>query len=424
MLKKYLEKQAKLNAQLRELMATAEKEDRFLTDDEEKDFAAAQLELTKVESHIERIKMIPQESQESQTPQVTAGSSFVGTPRVVAEPAKKEFSELAEFFEAAMFNQNDQRLDFVSASQNMGAGSKGGFAIPKQFLAGIRSREGSPALVRPRAEVLPAGTPPDSEISIAALDQEPVNGQNQVYGGVIVKHLEEGGLKQETDFNLREVTLKPKEIAAYIPMTDKLLRNWGAASTYAANQLAKAIASAEDFDFLRGNTAGRALGVIPSAAAYKVNRALASTVGIADIRAMYARFGGDEANAVWVAGRAIYEKLLAVVGDGGGATNIISVNQSTDQVTIYGIPVVRHSRVGALGALGDLGLYDFSQYLIKDGAGPIVETGFATGQWERNMRSVKVTFGVDGTPWNSKPFMFEDNFEVSPFVLLDVPSGS
>lgn len=420
-LQKSLEKKAALETELQAMFDKVDGEARYFTDEEAKAFDEKKAELNSVESHIERIKMLPAKTEQKEVTK-TVGSSFVAGS--VAEPAKKEFSELREFMEAAMFNHNDQRLDYVQAEQSMGTGSKGGFAVPSQFVAGIRSKAGSASIIRSRAEVLPAGTPPDSDITLNALDQQPRDGVNQVYGGVIVSHIEEGGLKGETDFNLRQVTLKPKEIAAYIPMTDKLLRNWAAASSFAANQLTAAVTNAEEFDFFQGNTAGRALGVIPSSASYLVNRNTASDVKFTDIKKMLARFDGDESRAVWVASRAVKEKLLSLVGDGGGATNIISVDRSTGGITIYGIPLLFSSRVPGLGVKGDFGLYNFGSYLIKDGSGPIVEVGFAAGQWERNKRSVKVTWNVDGTPWNTAPYMNEDDYEVSPFVVLDVPSGS
>ena len=78
----------------------------------------------------------------------------------------------------------------------------------------------------------------------------------------------------------------------------------------------------------------------------------------------------------------------------------------------------------ALGLRGDVGLFDLQEYVIKDGSGPIVEVGYAYLQWEKNQRSIKITFNVDGRPWMTRPYRDEDNYEVSPFVVLDLPGES
>lgn len=46
-----------------------------------------------------------------------------------------------------------------------------------------------------------------------------------VFGGVEVYWTAEGGLKQETDAGLKEISLEPQEVSAVTIVTDKLLRN-------------------------------------------------------------------------------------------------------------------------------------------------------------------------------------------------------
>jgi HK97 family phage major capsid protein len=420
----YLDKKASLDKDMRDLVAEAEKENRVFSEEEETFFEEMKAEYNKVEAHIERLKSLPAASQEKKLSSTSAAQGFTGAAQPqLAEPAKKEFEDLNDFMLAAITDPNDQRLEWVSAEQSMGQGAKGGFAIPKQIAAGIRSVAPETSLVRSRATVIPAGSPADSEIEITAFDQEPnEDGGSQVFAGVTVEWLEEGGLKPETDFNLRQIVLKPKEVAARIPMTDKLLRNLSAATSYAGELLSQAVRSAEDYQFMRGLGAGTPAGVIPSGAAYAVARDTASQLKFADIKAMESRFMAD--TGVWVAARALKDQILSLVGDGGGATNIISVNQNTGSISIYGKPVIFHSFASALGVKGDFGLYDFSHYLIKDGSGPILEVGFATGQWERNKRSIKITWNVDGKPDMTKPYRNQDNYDVSPFVVLDVPEES
>lgn len=432
MLKALLDRKNALLAKCKAILEAAEAAARLLTSDEEAQIKAAREEIAQVKSQIELVQGFADDEAAAKTEQqqpapLAAAAKTARTSTAPGPEAKKEFESLEDFMTACISNPNDQRLEYreYKSEQSFGTGAKGGFAIPRQFLPQVRSIDPEEALVRPRATVIPAGNPPDAEVTFPALDQEPTAaGANQVYAGVTVEKIEEGGLKPETDFNLRQISLQPHEIAARIPMTDKLLRNWQAASNWATLLLRRALNAFEDVQFLTGNGIGGPDGVIDSGAAYAVNRAVANQVALADVKAMFARFKGNEANAVWRCSWSTWMQFLNMVGDGGGATNIINVDRSTGNVTIYGIPLKRHERLRTLGQRGDLLLADFSEYLIKDGSGPLVEVGFATGQWERNKRSIKITFNVDGKPWLTKPYRNEENFEVSPFVVLDVPAAS
>src|SRR5690606_4763560 len=124
--------------------------------------------------------------------------------------------------------------------------------VPMQFRSDIMQINPQAAIVRPRATVIPAGSPPDSAIIIPALDQTG-SAPAHMTGGVDVSWVEEGGLKPETDATFRQITLQPKEVAAHITVTDKMLRNWQASAAFLENQLRGAITRAEDFAFLTGN---------------------------------------------------------------------------------------------------------------------------------------------------------------------------
>lgn len=435
MLEKLLKLKAQARARMKEICSLCESEERAMTDDEVKEFEQLKADYKSCESQIALLQGIDTEDEDEgnsgaparvTTPRTVAASKEA--PRVIPGPeAKKEFESLGEFLAVCAFNPNDSRLEFqeYKSEQSMGTGTKGGFMVPRKFVNELKSKDPAAGLVRPRAMVMEAGDPPDAEVTIPALDQEPdSSGNHKVYGGVTVSKVEEGGTKPSTDFDLRMISLKPYEVAAIIAMTDKLLRNWRSAGSYAADLLRKAVMGWEDEQFLTGNGVGGPAGTIDAAGAYAVNRAGANAIAFGDIKDMYSRFRGNEARGVWAASYSAFEKLLDMTGDGGGATNVISVDRSTGSVTMYGMPVVRHPRLRALGSKGDLMLSSFEDYAIKDGSGPIVEIGYATGNFEANKRSVKVTWNVDGKMLTTKPYKDEEEFEVSSCVVLDVPAGS
>ena len=87
---------------------------------------------------------------------------------------------------------------------------------------------------------------------------------------------------------------------------------------------------------------------------------------------------------------------------------------------LLGYPFVINNRFAGLGNKGDLSIADFSNYLIKDGSGPFIATSEHV-LFRQNKTVIKAFWNVDGQPWLSAPFTEENGYEVSPFVVLDVP---
>ena len=169
-------------------------------------------------------------------------------------------------------NKPDDRLMSLLVEhreQQMGTGQTGGFAVPEQFRDELLLAVAQTGIVRPRATVIPAGSPPDAKLSIPALDQ--TSGAN-MYGGVTLVHTGEGVTMTETTAKLKEISFEPKEISAYLTVTNKLLNNWTAASEVLGNLLRGAMIGAEDYDFLRGDGINKALGIINSPASINYAR--------------------------------------------------------------------------------------------------------------------------------------------------------
>ena len=216
------------------------------------------------------------------------------------EPEQQEqFRDFGEFLQTVKYNPQDQALRAKEMSDqtqkrflNMGIGANGGFIVPDQFSNQIKMVDDQAAIFRPRAQVIPAGDPPDAAITIPALDQ---GGANGVYAGVQVTWIAEGAQKPETEPAFHEVRLEPNEVAAHVVVTDKLLRNSAAAGALVSSLLRKAIIAAEEDAFLSGNGAGQPLGIIGHPAAIQVARAGAGAIAYNDVVNMYARakFGGQ-----------------------------------------------------------------------------------------------------------------------------------
>ena len=430
-LKELRDKRKGLVAELRGIIESAEGDNRDLTAEEQTDYDAKKAQLDAIDVRISRVAGLEEIE--------VAGSVIIPAAarggQVTVPPAPhgaKEFESFGEFMAAVRFNPNDQRLSYVeqanadgdganmSAAMRMDNDAQGGFMVPPQLRQTIMRVQPQDALVRPRAEVIPAGSPPDAAISMPALDQSGANPKN-MFGGVEFKWIGEGEEKPETDAKLKNITLTPHEIAGFVTLNDKLLRNWQSAGAFIEGLFRDAGAAVEDYSFQRGSGVGQPLGAINSGAMKFVNRAVANHVGYTDLVAMVSRFlmrGGQ--SPVWSMPQQSLADILTMTDPEG---HYIWKPNAVDGFagTLLGYPVRWNNRAPALGTKGDVTLVDWSQYLIKDGSGPFVATSEHV-KFTSNQTVVKYFWNVDGAPWLTAPIVEENGWEVSPFVGLDVPA--
>lgn len=430
------EQRSTLVAELRSMLEKAEGENRDLTAEEQAVYDEKKTTLDALTNRIERMDHLAGTTamQSAVRPAVARGTASIVHPQ--GPEATREFESFGQFIHAVRFRPSDPRLaglyvedvgggPDLSAEMRMDTGPSGGFAIPPQWRGDLFQRiQPQDALVRPRAQVIPAGDPPDAAITMPALDQSG-SAPGNMYGGVQLQWIAEGALKPETNALLTDVTLEPHEIAGHIVVTDKLLRNWAAADALLKSLLRGAAAGAEDYAFLRGNGVGKPLGVIAAGATYKINRTTANLVKYVDLVNMVARLLMRGGNPVWSMAQQVLPQIATLQDPNG---NYIWKPIGTDQAnaalgfagTLLGYPVRWNNRAPALGSLGDVVLADWSYYLIKDGSGPFVAASEHV-YFLNNKTVIKIFWNVDGAPWLQAPFQEENGYQVSPFVALDVP---
>ncbi len=353
-----------------------------------------------------------------------------GDHKMEVDP-EKEFRNGGEFlFALARMKSDgvkDARLDplYEKREQTMGTGATGGYALPEQFDSTLRQVQSQEGIIRARALIIPAGSPPDAKLSFPTLDQ---TAAQNMRGGVTVVHTGEGVTMTETTTNLREASLEPKEISAYIVVTQKLLNNWAAAGAFITRTLSSAMIAQEDYDFMRGDGVNKALGFINSAAAIAYSRAGASAIAFADVYNMLARMLMRGGSLTWLASQTIIPQLAAMVDAGGhavwlgGKGDALAGAAGPLPSTLLGIPLVFADRLPALGTKGDLSLVNLSYYLIKDGSGPAAASSEHI-LFLSNKTVFKIVWNVDARPWLTEPLQLEGSTTstVSPFVILDTP---
>lgn len=364
----------------------------------------------KLAAHVERLSKAqgdyaaPQDHSDPKLPK----SKVQDTPDPVTG-----FCSLGELVYTQRYRPQDERLQ----TMEMGTGASGGIAVPKVFRDQLLEVATQKAVIRPLAEVIPAGDKPDAEVTFPALDQSSTNG---VRAGVSVNWVAEGVASTASDANLREVTLKPNEVCGHVIVTNKLLENWMAATSVIQRLLGDAMTGAEDLAFQSGNGVGKPLGILNAGAAIAVNRAGATAIALADVIGMRKKALGDLSGYVWLASDDTIDKLMTLKDE---ASNLVWLPSARDGEPdrLLGRPVIVNERGVDLGSKGDLMLVDLSHYLIKDGSGPFLDTSphvyFTTRK-----TVVQVSWSVDGQPWLESAHTNEGGRTRSPFVILDVPS--
>ena len=347
-----------LKKKAEEIFARAEKENRITTENE-------QIEIKDLQG---RIFALAKEINDAETDfelrrkQATLeGNMKYGKSNDNDVNPEKEFRNIGEMLNAVARLKadgvRDSRLDelYEKREQTMGVGSGGGYALPEQFDSTLREVVAQESIVRPRATVIPAGDPPDAKLNFPALDQ--TSGEN-IYGGVQVVHTGEGVTMTETDAKLRQVSLEPKEISAYIVITDKLLRNWSAAGAFITRILSQAMSGQEDMDFMLGNGVNKALGFINCAAGIPYARSGAGAIDFTDCYGMMAHMlMRGSGSYVWLASQTTIPQLAAMVDAGNhavwlGGTALKNAGAQGLPGTLLGLPVIFADRLPALGNQG------------------------------------------------------------------------
>jgi HK97 family phage major capsid protein len=391
----------------RGIATTAQNESRSMTDEEGSRYDSLMTEIEARRKEIEREERLQQLEMNQGTKQ----------EQDEADDRASEFRSFGDFLSVVRFRPGDERLITPEARQmQMSDGANGGFLVPTQFRTDmLQLDDPQAAIVRPRAQVIPAGDSPDAAVTIPVLDQT-----DSVYAGVAVEWIEEGEEKPEsTTPQIGTVTLQPYEVAGTITVTDKLLRNATAAGPLLNKLLRGAILGSEDVAFLRGNGVKKPLGILNSPAVLKLNRVVALKISYDDILQMYAKvkLGGK---LVWITSQSALPQLMKLKDEAGHLIWQPSAVEGHPG-SLLGIPIQMNERSPLLGAYGDLMLVNLDYYLIKDGFGISISASEHV-LFKQNKTVIKAFWNVDGQPWLKAPIKQENAYLVSPFVVLDLVS--
>jgi HK97 family phage major capsid protein len=290
----------------------------------------------------------------------------LGRGRTYAEmfgtPAPNPFLGAEEFWRTVHSGLSDPRL--MAASQNELTGGQGGFSVPDELVAEMLDASLEDEIVRPRAAIEPMAGPTkliwsfDSSSAASGI----------LYGGLTPTWIPEEGSIGIQATKLKMMTLTAHKLALLAVASNELLADGGSFEGDLQAAMTKGLGWGLDNAFLTGTGAGTPLGATKDTARVVVAKEVGqgtATILYENLANMLARLHpACYPNSVWVANPTTIPQLLAItigVGTGGVTYPVI---QESGKFFIFGRQVLFTEKVPVLGAEGDIGLYDFTQYAV------------------------------------------------------------
>ena len=383
-------------------------------------FDALQSEVDSIGGRISRIEKLEAQRIELAKPEPSIAETAAVSPGAKAPGAIREFECFAEIVSSVNEAQHGRRVDSrlswqeFRADQRMDDGPSGGFHVPAQFIPTVLSVPPAEHVITKNCVKIgsPNSSHPDAPVSMPALDQT----GNQ-FGGVTVGRIGEGAPKPETDVTSRLITWTPTELAAHIPYTDKILRNWPGMRGLIDAQLGGALASAMEQEAFTGAGGLEFSGIRDHASAITIARDTADTFLLADLVQMVSASLDRPGFKCWLINTRLRGAVMTLQNAAGfmlWQPGLVAGQPGT----LDGKPVYWYEYAGAQGALGAVALVNLDYYVMHQASGYYLEVGMSNDDFTRNQRRVKIFTMNDAQPWLTAPFTLANGEAASPFVLL------
>jgi HK97 family phage major capsid protein len=409
------------------IITRAEQEDRFLTDEENKQVKGFEEEIARADESIKRAESIGSitETRLSETetdPDAEARRNVRSNPAAPDARGFKSFGEqLAAVYRAAMpGGKIDERLSTRAAmGLNESNPSDGGFLVQQDFVSELLKRTFETGILAPKARKIPISTNANGLKINAVEDDSRKNGCR--WGGVQTYWESEADELAGSRPKFRVMDLSLKKLTGLCYATDELLQDAAALEGVIRQAFAEEFGFKIDDTMLSGSGAGQPLGILKgkSLVTQEIEAGQTAKITVENLIKMWSRlWGRSRANAVWYVNQEI-EPLLYTLKVGDKPVYIPAGGLSeAPYATLFGRPVVPLEQCSALGEVGDILLADFSQYLLIDKGGINAASSIHVRfLYDENV--FRFIYRVDGQPiWNKPLTPYKGNNTLSPFVAL------
>lgn len=421
-MKKILEMKAKREDARLKAMAVlnkAEAEDRFLSEEEQKDIDKYEEEIRAWDESIgraEKLLAIEPEDRSTEKPEVKP------TP---AKDNEKRFSSFGEqlmaAYRAAMpGGKVDERLSTRAASGlNETTPSDGGFLVQQDFVTELLKRTYETGILASKVKKIPISTNANG-MKINAIDEDSrANGSR--WGGVQTYWEGEADEITASKPKFRQMELSLKKLTGLCYATDELLQDAAALEAVIRQAFAEEFGFKIDDAILSGSGEGEPLGILNSGAIVTVAKETSQTetITVENLIKMWNRlWSRSRANAVWYINQEL-EPYLYTLKIGDKPVYIPAGGLSEKPYgTLFGRPVVPIEQCSAAGEVGDIILADIGQYLLIDKGG-IKSASSIHVRFLYDENVFRFIYRVDGKPIWTKPLTpYKGSATVSPFVTL------
>lgn len=421
-MKKILEMKAKREDARLKAMAVlnkAEAEDRFLSEDEQKDIDKYEEEIRAWDESIgraEKLLAIEPEDRSTEKPEVKP------TPSKDNEKRFASFGEqLMAAYRAAMpGGKVDERLSTRAASGlNETTPSDGGFLVQQDFVTELLKRTYETGILASKVKKIPISTNANG-MKINAIDEDSrANGSR--WGGVQTYWEGEADELTASKPKFRQMELSLKKLTGLCYATDELLQDAAALEAVIRQAFAEEFGFKIDDAILSGSGEGEPLGILNSGAIVTVAKEASQTdtITVENLIKMWNRlWSRSRANAVWYINQEL-EPYLYTLKIGDKPVYIPAGGLSEKPYgTLFGRPVVPIEQCSAAGEVGDIILADIGQYLLIDKGG-VKSASSIHVRFLYDENVFRFIYRVDGKPIWTKPLTpYKGSATVSPFVTL------
>ena len=444
-----------INDQTIEITATAEAEDRDLTEEEHEKRTGLLDEYDKIERECEARKRLEEQTARLKGTDELEERDARARRQTGPDPVqnriewKKDrelddmkwgFRSMGEFAMALVHRANDpngaidERISKRAALGTYGneaLGSDGAFAVPPDFRNAIMDKVyGEDSLV-PRTDQLTSST---NNLTVPKDETTPW----QTTGGILANWTGEAGAITQSKPKLESSTLHLHKLAVLVPITDELASDASALNGWITRKAPQKIGFELNRVIVQGNGAGQPLGILNAPGTVSVAKTSSQdndTVVASNIVAMYGRmYAPWRRNAVWLINQDIEPQLLTLAWPGKDDTGTAITNWGSHVFlppgglsaspfgTLFGRPIIPTQACETLGDKGDIFFAALDQYVtVTKTAGGLRQDTSMHLWFDQDTMAFRFIMRIAGQPWWSSAIAARDGSTTySAFVTLDV----
>lgn len=318
---------------------------------------------------------------------------------------------------AARARERQQQVANAASGGSTGIGSDGGYLVETDKAKDIVTSSIETGVFSSRCSIQPIGANADSFSYLAADDRD--RSDAKINGVSVYRKAEADEMQNSGKAKLRERELRLEDLYGLVFVTNRMLRDAPAMAAYTKRVLREQLSFRLDSEIWGGNGAGQCLGVMNSDLPVTVApeaAQVAGTINATNISKMMARFKGDIRKAAWFVNQDTLSQFpLMTVGQ-------VPVFQPDFAASPFGglfrLPIVPVEHCKTLGALGDIVLADWSQYLLITKGG-VEEAESIHVKFLTDETAFRFIMRNNGMPLHDQPIIpLNGSKTLSPFVML------